>query len=80
MCMAEQCKHLLCFDEIFGVEISDVSSWQCFVYLNNFCDGNIWKFGKMMIYAQITISTALKIIKLSLWMNMIVFKEEGNRK
>ena len=36
MCMAEQCKHLLCFDEIFGVEISDVSSWQCFVYLNNF--------------------------------------------
>ena len=53
-----------------------------------FCDGNIWKFGKTMIYAQITISTAPKIIKLSLWMNveqrdiklLIVFKEEGNRK
>ena len=41
MCMAEQCKHLLCFDEIFGVEISDVSSWQCFVYLNNF---KWWKY------------------------------------
>ena len=40
------------------------------------------------IYIKITISTAPKIIKLSLWMNveqrdiklLIVFKEEGNRK
>ena len=50
MCMAEQCKHLLCFDEIFGVEISDVSSWQCFVYLNNFLMeifGNLEKWWSM---------------------------------
>ena len=53
-------------------------------------DGNIWKFGTTMIYAQITISTALKIIKIFVMDEhrakgsdiklLIVFKEEGNRK